>query len=299
MNENLSSGLVRIDAHQHFWRPTRGDYDWMNGASPALAPLRRDYLPDELWPHLEAGNVRHTVLVQAAATEAETLFMLELARGTSWISGVVGWTDLASQQAPAHIERMAGVPKFCGFRPMLQDLPDPSWLLHAPRPAVWDVMCALGLRLDALIKFHQLPMLRCFVEHHDGLQVVVDHAAKPPLRDGWYGLAMEKWRAQMRALAKHPSVVCKFSGLMTEAAEVDVATLESSINTLRPVLDWLLECFGAERLIWGSDWPVLNLAGSYGRWLSVCEALFEGLTTAEQSQIWAENARSFYALHIN
>lgn len=291
-------GVRRIDAHHHFWRPARGDYHWMSPDDPALAPLRRDFLPPELAALMKAADVRHSVLVQAAATAAETDFMLQLAEATPWVAGVVGWVDLAAEDAPQRLIRLATNPKLRGVRPMLQDLPDPHWLLRGPGTQVWDVMTLLELRLDALVKPEHLPMLELFAQKHAGLEVVIDHAAKPALREGWTSEAMERWRMQMRSLALQPQLHCKFSGLFNEAQAADVATMDRALSTIRPVWEFLLEHFGPSRLIWGSDWPVLNLAGSYERWAAVSEALIGELSVHEQAQVWSANAVAFYGLKL-
>ncbi len=298
MNSLPPQAAKRIDSHQHCWSLSRGDYDWMAGASPALAPLRRDYLPPDLEPLLAATGVSHAVMVQAAATEAESQFMLELADSTDWVAGVVGWVDLGAFDAPGRLEMLAGHPKLVGVRPMLQDLADPTWLLHGPNPGVWEAVELRDLRFDALIKPNQLQMLRCFAVAHDHIQIVVDHAAKPPLSQGWNSFAMAKWRTDIRSLSRVPTVRCKFSGLLTEAEPREIADKTAAMRHLSPVLYWLLDCFGAERLLWGSDWPVLTLAADYRGWADICEQLFLRLSPSEQEQIWAGNARSFYGLNV-
>ncbi|WP_428508943.1 amidohydrolase family protein [Roseateles sp.] len=293
-----SAGAVRLDSHHHFWRPSRGDYHWMSPDDPALAPLRRDFLPPELAALMQAADVRHSVLVQAAATEAETAFMLEIAEVTPWVAGVVGWVDLAAPDCVSRLIRMATNSKLRGIRPMLQDLPDPHWLLRAPGAQVWDAMTLLELKLDALVKVDHLPMLELFARQHAGLEVVIDHAAKPALRDGWSSDGMSYWRSQMRSLAQQPQLHCKFSGLFNEASVTDVATMDKALHAIRPVWEFLLEHFGPSRLMWGSDWPVLNLAGNYERWVAVSDALIGELSPHEQNQIWSANAVAFYGLKV-
>ena len=270
----------------------------MAAGDAALNPLRRDHLPQELLPLMQAAGVSHTVLVQAAATEAETAFMLALAQQHGWVAGVVGWVDLAAGDAAQRLNDLAGYAKLRGIRPMLQDLPDPAWLLNAPAPQVWQAMSDLSLRLDALVNTRHLGVLNDFAQRHPRLPVVIDHGAKPPLREGWGSPTMEVWRVHMRHIAAQPQVCCKFSGLLTEAALAPDAPLQAAIEAVRPVLHFLLETFGAERLIWGSDWPVLTLAASYARWTAVCEALLGELAPQEQARIWSGNAQTFYGLEI-
>ena len=284
----------RIDAHQHFWRIARGDYRWLHGDAPALAPLRRDFEPHQLQPLLAAHGIAQTVLVQAADSAAETDFLLELAARHELIGGVVGWADLTRDDSLATLERWVAQPKFKGVRPMLQDLPQPDWILHAPRPALLEAIERLGLRFDALVKPAHLEALLGFVQRHPALPVVIDHAAKPALAQGWSAAWGQQWQRGIAALARQPQVCCKLSGLLTEAAPL--ASVDEAVALLRPVWDTLLAHFGPERLMWGSDWPVLTLAASYERWVAVSEALIGALTPAQQQAVWHDNAARFYAL---
>lgn len=284
----------RVDAHQHFWRPARGDYGWLRPDVPALAPICRDVAPAELAPLLAAHGISHTVLVQAAPTAAETDFLLGLAREHAFIAGVVGWVDVTRADSVATLERWAATaPALKSLRPMLQDLPEDDWIAHAPHPDVLAALPRLGLAFDALVKPWHLPALRSFVRANPKLPVVIDHGAKPVLSEGWASPWVEAWRHGLAALADEPTVACKFSGLLTEASPAQCA---DPVATLRPVWDTLLEAFGPERLIWGSDWPVLTLAAPYDRWVAAAEALIGELSPDEQAAVWGGNARRFYNL---
>jgi L-fuconolactonase len=285
--------MKRIDAHQHFWRPARGDYAWLQAEVPELTPLLRDFLPDDLLPLLQAGGIAQTVLVQAAESVAETEFLLDLATRHDFIAGVVGWVDLARSDAAATIERLAQHTKFKGVRPMLQDLPQADWIARAPHPDAVRALVRLGLRFDALVKPEHLPALLQFVRAWPDLPVVIDHAAKPRLAQGWQGEWAMDWRRHMSDLASLPRVSCKFSGLVTELPPAECASTEA----LQPVWDALLRWFGPERLLWGSDWPVLTLATSHARWLAASERLIGALTPAEQELVWHGTARRVYGLH--
>lgn len=287
---------ARIDAHQHFWRLARGDYAWLRADVPALQPIYRDFLPNDLRPCMRRHGVVRTVLVQAAASEAETAFLLELAAAHDWIGGVVGWVDLSRRDGVDALQRWSRDAKFKGVRPMLQDLPDADWIARMPHPDAVQALIDLGLRFDALVKPAQLAPLREFVGRHPGLPVVVDHAAKPPLSGGWEADEAARWGRELTELAAHPQVMCKLSGLLTEAAASQNRSLPAAIDAVRPVWDRLLDGFGPERLMWGSDWPVLTLAADLDRWVAVCEALIGELSPAEQARIWHDNASRFYAL---
>jgi len=294
----------RVDAHQHFWRLARGDYRWLRGDDAALAPIHRDYEPEHLFPHAAAHGVLRTVLVQAADSPAETEHLLALASAHDLVGAVVGWVDMADPASVALLERWARHPKFRGVRPMLQDLPDANWIASAPHPDVVQVMLRLGLRFDALVQPRHLAALEHFVARWPQLPVVIDHAAKPQLADGpargWQAegalARADDWRRGMAALAGHGHVHCKLSGLLTECAGSARAGGDAGLVALQPVVDDLLRWFGPERLLWGSDWPVLELATGYGEWVALAEQLLAGLGERERAAIRRDNAVRFYAL---
>ena len=288
--------MPRIDAHQHFWQPARGDYGWLRADEPAVARLVRDWLPDDLTPLLDAHDVTGTVLVQAAESLAETEYLLALAAAHDFVAGVVGWVDLTRPDSAATLVRLSADARFKGVRPMLQDLPEHDWILHAPRPDVLRTLQGLGLRLDALVRPRQLGALLRFVQAWPELPVVVDHAAKPPLHVAWNDAPMRDWRRDMAALAAAPQVCCKLSGLLTEMPRVDATSPARATERLRPLFEALLCWFGPERLMWGSDWPVLTLAGGYADWVAIGDALLEPLSGTEQAWVLQGAARRFYTL---
>ena len=277
---------MRIDAHHHVWQLDRGDYGWL---TRALAPIYRDFTLDDLRPLLARVSVGATVLVQAAPTVAETEFLLEVARASGGlVRGVVGWVDLTSADASATLVRLARDPLLKSIRPMLQDIADPEWILRADVDRQIAAIEALGLRFDALVKPPQLPALLRMVDRHPGLPVVVDHGGKPAIADGGW----EPWASAVAALAERPQVACKLSGLATEAGPAWTA------HTLARYVDHLLACFGPERLLWGSDWPVVDLAGGYERWARATDALLARLPDADRNAIMGGNARRFYGLDV-
>jgi L-fuconolactonase len=279
---NIGNALLRIDAHHHVWRLSRGDYGWL---TPALGAIHRDFTLDDLAPWLRRAGIGATVLVQAAPTVAETEFLLAAAAasdGVVW--GVVGWVDLASPDAIATLERLARDRALRGVRPMLQDLTDPDWIARPEARRTLSSLPTLGLRFDALVTPRELPALLRMLDQQPELAIVVDHGAKPPIVAG----RREPWASLIAAVAAHPRVHCKLSGLATEAGA------EWSANTLQPWVDHLIECFGPQRLLWGSDWPVVDLAGGYGRWLEATETLLAPLTGEDRAAILGGNAARFY-----
>ncbi|MBN3752508.1 amidohydrolase family protein [Paraburkholderia sp. Tr-20389] len=276
---------MQIDAHQHYWNPERGDYGWL---TPDLAALYRTFGPADLAPLRERAGVARTVVVQAAPTVEETRYLLELASNETSIAGVVGWVPMLDPDAPALIAELAHRPKFKGVRPMLQDLPDDHWIANpALKPAV-DALIANDLAFDALIFTRHVEALETFIERFPQLRIVIDHGAKPPIRDGSAG--WHAWAEGITRLARLPHVHCKLSGLATEAAQ---GWTEA---TLRPYVDHLLAAFGPKRLMWGSDWPVLNLNGDYLLWHSIATLLLSSLADAERDAIFGGNAAAFYRL---
>ena len=290
--------MNRIDAHQHFWRRSRGDYTWLNESGGALAPLQRDFMPEDLAPALEASGINRTVLVQAADTVAETEFLLGLADRHAFIGGVVGWVDLSRSDAAHTLERLAADPWFKGVRPMLQDLPMADWISRAPHPDAVRALIRLGLRFDALVKAEHLPALLRFMQAWPELPVVVDHCAKPPIGRADAAERQDAWRRNMREIAALPQAHCKFSGLVTETPANLRSTGAAAIGALRPVWDEVLERFGPDRLMWGSDWPVVTLAFSHAQWLAVSESLVSELTPAEQASLWRGTAQKFYDIPL-
>lgn len=274
--------LVLIDAHVHFWRIGRNGCAW---PPPALTAIHRDFLPDDWGLAGPPCGVNVAIAVQSQASERDTGWLLELARDDPRIAGVVGWTDLAAPDAADRIAALSRNPKLRGLRPMLQDLPDDDWILQPALAPAIDAMVAHALGFDALVRPRHLPPLLRFARRHPALCIVIDHAAKPGIAHA----VLDPWRAQTAALAELPNVACKVSGLVTEAG----GRLDA--EALRPYVGHLLDTFGPQRLLWGSDWPVLNLASGYAAWLRLADAL-TGLAGAEKAAVFGGNAARFYGV---
>lgn len=275
----------RIDAHVHLWQLAHGDYGWLE-PTPALRPICKDFTPADLTPHLAEHAIDGVVLVQAAPTVAETQYMLGLSDRHDFVHGVVGWADFAAEDAGDAIARLAAHPRLKGLRPMIQDIPDADWMLRPGlEPAYWALIDA-DLAFDALTLPHHLGNLRTLLTRYPEMRAIVDHGSKPAIREG----AFDRWAADMASIARETGAYCKLSGLVTEARS------DWTTETLRPYVDHLVASFGPERLIWGSDWPVLTLAGSYARWAEATDRLLAGLTGDERAAVLGGNAARFYRL---
>jgi L-fuconolactonase len=272
---------MKIDAHQHFWNPARGDYGWMSGAG--LEAIRKPILPVDFESHRKAFGIDKTVLVQAAPTVNETEFMLGLADATEFVAKVVGWVDFESRDDLRHLQRLSKHPKFSGVRPMIQDLPDPEWMHREDVQWAYDAIVDLDLTFDALgFPIHIEAFQRLF-DRYPKMRIVVDHCMKPKIRDGDF----LGWASGMAKLAKTTPAFCKLSGLATEAAA------GWTIETLRPFARHVIENFGAARVMWGSDWPVLNLNGNYQNWHDAAASI---IPAVDQGQIFGKTATEFYRI---
>lgn len=274
---------MNIDAHFHCWQLARGDYGWL---TPALVPIYRDVTVNDWQAEAAPLGVSGGVLVQAAPTEAETQFLLAQADAHPQVLGVVGWVDLLAADAPARIEALARHPKLVGLRPMLQDIDDPEWILQAALAPALQAMVDCGLVFDALVKSVHLPHILTLAGRYPDLALVIDHAAKPAIAAGEW----QPWADGMARLAAETGAMCKLSGLLTEAGPAPAP------GAVRRWAHHVLASFGASRVVWGSDWPVLALAGSYALWWRETQQLLAGLSAQEQAAILGENAKRLYRL---
>jgi len=273
--------MMRIDAHHHVWTLARADYGWL---TPELAPIYRDFGLADLAPHLAAAGIEGTILVQAAPTEAETAFMLDIAKGSELVRGVVGWIDFDADDAVARIDAIAARELLVGLRPMVQDIADDDWLLRPALTAQCEAMARHDLVFDALVLSRHLPRLVQVVDRHPDLQFVLDHFAKPNLASG----DITAWKDDVTRLATRANVVCKLSGLVTEAAP------NWKVDDLREAVEHVLGCFGPQRMLWGSDWPVVNLSGGYASWFAASQILLADLSPDEKAAIYGGNAARIY-----
>lgn len=268
-----------IDAHCHVWRIGENDHEW---PTPDLATIHRNFDLNDLTEAAGEGVLSGAVLVQSQPSERDTEWLLALAANEPLVLGVVGWTDVAAPDAAERIAALAKNPLLKGLRPMLQDLAEDWILAPALEPAISGMITA-DLAFDALVKPRHLPAILELVRRWPELRVVIDHGAKPEIAAG----RLDPWRERMAALAAQPRVHCKLSGLLTEAG--DAPTAEAAA----PYARYLIEVFGPDRLMWGSDWPVLNLAGDHPSWRALCEAW---VPPDQRTSLFGETARRFYRL---
>lgn len=272
--------MMRIDAHQHFWRYLPERYGW-------IAPggtLARDRMPEDAEPLLRAAGLHGCIAVQAEQDETETEWLLGLTAEQPWILGVIGWTDLTAPDLIDRLERWHGTP-LVGVRHMVQDEPDPDWLLRADAHAGVRALVAQGLAYDILVRSAQLPKLPAFLDAVGDGALVLDHAGKPDIAGGEW----QPWADSIAAIASRPNVVCKLSGLVTEADHADW-----SPDDIARYLDHLLACFGPDRLLFGSDWPVCTLAADYDRVVALVDAFVQRACPSHCAAVFGGTARRVY-----
>ena len=277
------SSLI-VDSHQHFWQVGRFDYPWM---TPEVGVLCRDYLPPALAPLLDQNGVGKTILVQASNSLAETRWLLELAEQNSFIAGVVGWVDLTADGFVDQLDEFIAHPKFKGVRHLVESEPQDDWLTQPGVLANLRTLAGRGVAYDLLVHTRHLQQALTVALSCPELRLVVDHLAKPPIARA----EIDDWSRGLRELGSQPNVSCKLSGLVTEA---DWAWWR--VEDLKPYVDLALDVFGPRRLMFGSDWPVCLLAGSYYRVQEAAQAMLAQLSEEDRGRIFAANAVEFYQI---
>jgi L-fuconolactonase len=284
--------MTTIDAHQHLWTVEEGDlgdYQWLD--SEAVAPIRRTFVEADLEPQLLAAGVDRTVMVQSANSAADTAAMVAVADRWDRVAGIVGWAPLLDPQAVAStVEAWTDEPRIVGVRHLINDEPDPDWIMQ---PSVLE---SLALLSDARLTYDVIGVVPRHLEHAatiaarlPDLNIVLDHLGSPPIRsEGW-----EPWATLMARAAEHPRVFVKVSGLGTCADWADWQPAD-----LQRYVDWAVECFGTERLLFGGDWPVSTLAGGYARMWEGTQVLLAGLTEAERARVLGGTAIEVYRLAV-
>ncbi|GGN58146.1 amidohydrolase [Streptomyces albiflavescens] len=279
---------MKVDAHHHVWDLSVRDQPWITG--PELRPLRRDFTLAELEPQAREAGVDRTVLVQTITIPEETPEFLALAAESELVAGVVGWTDLTRPEVADELARLRELPGgeyLKGIRHQVQGEPDPAWLLRPDVRRGLTAVAEAGLVYDLIVVPHQLPACAKAAAALPGLTFVLDHVGKPPIASG----DLDPWASDLRELAALPNTVCKLSGMVTEAAPVVWTT-----DTLRPYADTVLEAFGPDRLMFGSDWPVCTPAATYGQVVRIAEELTAGLDDADREAVFSGTATRVYSI---
>jgi L-fuconolactonase len=273
---------VLIDAHQHYWQIGRNGHEW---PTPDLVPIYRAFGPDELAKVAEPLGIRGSVVVQSQPNDADTDWLIELAEATASVKAVVGWAELKAPNAIERIEGLARHSKLKGLRPMLQNLPKDDWIVDPALDPAIAAMIENGLRFDALVFTRHLAHLHAFAQRWPELPIVIDHGAKPPIANG----QPDPWREEMARLAELPNIMCKLSGLFTEMGP------GQGREAVVPYVRHLCDLFGPERLMWGSDWPVILLGGSYDEWFDLARDL-SGFDQRGLELLFGGTAAQFYGI---
>lgn len=277
---------MRIDSHQHYWNPDLIHYSWM---PPAPNPLRRNYLPEDLEPMLKAAQFDGSVVVQAAQVPEEAAFLLNLAAKHKSLLGVVAWVDLQDEKVGQVLDQLQKNPKFVGVRHIYHDEPEVDWIL---KPNVIRGLKELERRkipYDVLVRPQHLPYIPTLIEKLPDLPMVIDHIAKPNIKEGIF----DGWAQDMERIAKHPKMFCKVSGMITEA---DHKNWKS--EQLAPYVQYVIKLYGLDRLMFGSDWPVCTLAGSWKEVLAAFTQACGPIPADERAKIMGQTAAKFYGLKI-
>jgi L-fuconolactonase len=279
---------ITIDSHQHFWqRSLPFDYRWLE--TPANAPICRDFLPEHLQPHLQATGINYSVFVQTQHNLDENRWALALADANPFLAGVVGWVDLASPACEDQLLAMRQHPRFVGVRHITQDEPDDDFIVRPEILRGLRVLEKHGVPFDFLFYVKHLRHAATLAQQLRGLPLVIDHLAKPHIRDHGY----DEWRTLLHQASAFPNVYCKLSGLVTEAN-----WRSWTVADLQPYLHTALEFFGPQRCMFGSDWPVCELAGSYERVHAALLAGLDRLSAEEREAVLGKTALRFYRLPI-
>jgi len=278
--------MTYVDAHHHFWHPARGDYSWMPPDDPVLT---RQYGPSDLGEALEKTRVGQTVLVQAAPTVEETEYLLGIADTTPHVAKVVGWIDFEDSSQLEVLKRLKRHPKFSGVRPMIQDIPDDDWMLREDIQWAYQALVDLDLTFDCLGFPRHLANFHTLLTRYPDLRGVIDHCMKPQFRDH-SAENLQYWQEGISRLAEDTGVYCKLSGLVTEADD------DWSAPMLRPYTDHIISSFGADRVMWGSDWPVARLKCEYEDWFKQAQELTADLSSKERQLVFSGSATTFYRL---
>jgi len=284
---NNPQPTIVIDSHQHFWDRSLKQFDNSWQESEPLKKICRSYLPADLAPHLKQSGVDKSIFVQTQHNVLENDWALELAEKNDLVAGVVGWVDLTSPSCPSSLESYCSNPKFVGIRHVTQDEPDPDFIVRPDVDKGLSTLESLSVPFDLLFYSHHLKHAATVADRHPNLPLVIDHLSKPDIKAG----ELEVWAKELKQASERPNVFCKLSGMVTEA-DWNNWTIED----VRPFFETAIECFGSQRMMFGSDWPVCELAANYEQVIGLTRSLISSLSVTEQSQIMGTTAHDFYSL---
>jgi L-fuconolactonase len=273
-----------IDTHQHFWEYEPEKHAWLDDN---MKKIRRDFLPEELDSVYKKNKIDGCIAVQADQTEEENRFLVNLSEKNDFIKGIIGWVDFRSEDISDRLQQYSRLPKMKGFRHIVQGEPDPNFILGKKFFNGISALEKHDFVYEILVFPYQLGAVLEFVKKFPNQKFVIDHLAKPYIKNGYF----DGWAILMQEIAKCENVYCKISGMVTEA---DYSNW--SYEQLQPYMDWVFEHFGAERLMFGSDWPVCLVAAEYEKVKNIAATYVEKLSTAEQDQFWWRSASEFYSL---
>jgi L-fuconolactonase len=272
-----------IDSHQHFWKISRGDYSWM---SPDNKVLYRDFSSSDLFSIIKDKNISQTIIIQAADTVAETEFILNIANKNSFISGVVGWVDFNKSDVIFEIDKLSQNKYLKGFRPMIHDIANENWMLNDSLDFGFKYLIKKNLTFDALVRPKHLKNLYIFAKKYNNLLIVINHIAKPNILNQ----EIDEWKKDMKKLSELENVFCKYSGVLTEVDK------NYSLEQIKPYVDFIFEIFKTNKIMWGSDWPVLTMVEKYENWFEIAQNLISHLSDDEKMNIFSNTAANFYKL---
>ena len=272
-----------IDSHQHFWKISRGDYSWM---SPHNKTLYRDFNSADLLPLIKKKNISQTIIVQAAATTTETEFILKIAENNSFVSGVVGWVDFNKSNVIYDIDKLSQNKYLKGFRPMIHDIDDDNWMLNDNLDFGFKYLIKKNLTFDALVHPNHLKNLYIFAKKYTNLSIVINHIAKPKI----VNQEIDEWKKNMKKLSELDNVFCKYSGILTEADK------NYSLDQIKPYVNFIFETFKTNKVMWGSDWPVLTMVEKYENWFDIAHNLISHFSENEKMNVFSRTAAKFYKL---
>ncbi len=276
-----------IDCHFHIWDIKQNYYTWLN---KDLKELYKTFSLKDYQDTIKKENISKAIVVQAADNIKESLTLLEKAKKSSVLLGVIAWIDFSSPRALEDIAYLNTYNKLLGFRPMLQDIEDENWILNDKFDAIFKKLIEENLVFEALVKEKHLENIIYLAQKYPSLKIVINHCAKPKIKNNINASEFKNWALLIKKASKEKNIFCKISGLVTECEE------DYSYKVLKPYLEHAKECFGSQRLLWGSDWPVVHLKCSYLQWTSITSIFFNTLRLEEKEDIQEKNVYRIYTI---